>query len=67
MKFLFNGNLFTFFRNTISIVITNGDKYRLKFTDNPDYPFEISLVERRNYHEEILQDKFEEELRHEEV
>ncbi len=48
MKFMFNGLLWTFFRDRIKVVDTYGDIYSIKYTGQPKSPFIFQLEQIRN-------------------
>lgn len=56
MKFMFNGHLFRFYENKISVVTQYGDMYRIDLTSEPDNPFIITPV--KKYDSKILHDSF---------
>lgn len=63
MKFMFEGHLFRFFQDSISVVTPYGDKYKIILNRDKINPFIITLIRRYNHKEDMEQLEFEKELK----
>lgn len=67
MKFMFEGHLFRFFKDWITIVTPFGDKWKIELTDDPNNPFIFKKIKIYDYDSDHEQLQFERELKAEEL